>query len=59
MNDSISEYLTPEEAAALIDVHVNTIRNHEKYGNLPRTYKNGRVVLYHRDDVQAIKSESA
>lgn len=51
----MEHYITIEEAAAILNVHQNTVRNLDKRGEFPNTFKKGHVVLYYGPDVEAYK----
>lgn len=49
----LTSFVTVEQAATQLDCHPNTIRNMEHRGELPNTYRNGRVVLIAKQDILA------
>ena len=44
--------LTPKQAADFLQVTVRTIRNLSQRGIIPRTKLTGRIVRYHRPDLE-------
>lgn len=52
-----TDFITIDEAAKRLDAHPNTIRNHIKRGNLPNTFKKGRVVLVYAPDLALLDEQ--
>lgn len=50
------EYLSPEEASAILGFSRRTLERHVKEGRIPR-YKRGIKVLFKRPDVERLKEE--
>lgn len=54
-----SPWLTTEQAAAYLSVSAGTLANWRSKGNGPRYRAVGRMVRYHRDDLDAFIMEGA
>lgn len=52
-NTFSSPWLTPADAAAYLSVSTGTLANWRSAGNGPRYKAVGRLVRYHRDDLDA------
>ncbi|CTQ33921.1 helix-turn-helix domain-containing protein [Jannaschia rubra] len=54
-----SPWLTTEQAAAYLSVSAGTLANWRSMGTGPRYRTVGRIVRYHRDDIDAFMLEGA
>ncbi|MFW8592817.1 helix-turn-helix domain-containing protein [Cribrihabitans neustonicus] len=54
-----SPWLTTDQAAAYLSVSSGTLANWRSKGNGPRYRAVGRMVRYHRDDLDAFMMEGA
>ena len=55
----LTDLLPAEEAAKLAGRSETTIRNWNRWGWLPNTFKKGRVVLYHAGDIKKVLEDLA
>ena len=51
--DLANEWLTNAEAAALLGVRPDTLRDYRAKGRSPRYHKRGHIVLYRRTEIEA------
>ena len=55
----LDNFMTVEQAAFSAKCHPNTIRNMDRRGELPNTYRNGRVVLISKSDLSLLMNKKA